>query len=119
MDLNSITLTARLTTDATVRSVGETSVCTLRVAYTQRSEKQSTGFIDVEVWGSYGETCAHLAKGARVGVSGELRFSEWETAEGGKRQGFTVRADRVAFLSPKGTEEAGDAAEAEPAAVAA
>ena len=117
MDLNSITLTARLTTDAVVRSVGETSVCTLRVAYTQRSEKQSTGFIDVEVWGSYGETCAHLAKGARVGVSGELRFSEWQTAEGGKRQGFTVRADRVAFLSPKG--EDGDATEAEPAAVAA
>lgn len=101
MDLNNITITGRLTQAADLRSTRDgTSVCSLRVAYTQRSERHPAGFIDVEVWGSYGETCAELQKGARVGISGELRFSEWETSEGNKRQSFSVRAEKVAFLSP-------------------
>jgi single-strand DNA-binding protein len=105
MDLNSITLTGRLTQEPELHAASEErSVCRLRVAYSQRSTKQPSGFVDVEVWGPYGETCAGLAKGARVGVAGALHFSEWEGQDGQRRQRHVVRADNVAFLSPKAGE---------------
>ncbi|MHB8492766.1 MAG: single-stranded DNA-binding protein, partial [Solirubrobacteraceae bacterium] len=55
------TFTGRLTADAELRQVGEDrQVCKLRVAYSQRSEKQPTGYIDVEAWGAQATPCAAL-----------------------------------------------------------
>jgi single-strand DNA-binding protein len=101
MDQNSINLTGRLTRDSELRELKEErSVCVLRVAFSQRGASQETGYVDVEVWGAYGETCAKLTKGQRVAVSGRLAYREWE-GEAGRRHEFHIVASDVIFLSPR------------------
>jgi single-strand DNA-binding protein len=56
-------------------------------------------FIDVAVFGRQAERSAErLAKGARVAVSGYLRYSEWSGEDGARRSRYSVLARRVEFL---------------------
>ena len=72
-----ITIVGRLTSDPELKHVGDDkTVCELRVAYNQQ-RGNSTGYIDVQVWGKPAATHAeHLGKGHQVQVSGELRFRQ-------------------------------------------
>ena len=104
-DLNSVSLTCRLTRDPELRhTAGGTAVCNMRVAWTDR-EKQGgdwgdrSNFIDVTVWGKQGESAAqYLAKGRRIAIDGRLRWREWEANDGSKRQTIEITADQVVFL---------------------
>ena len=110
--INTVTLTGNLTADPELRALPSgTSVCKLRLAYNDREKNSSSGewesranYINVTVWGGRGETAARfLSKGRAVAVSGRLRWHQWETQEGGKRQETEIVADNVVFLgSPDG-----------------
>lgn len=100
MDINSITLTGRLVRAPELRTVAESDLATIRLAFDQRG-KDAPGFIDVEVWGAYAQTVRPLRKGQRVGVTGQLRYREWSTDAGERRSAFAVRADQVVFLDPR------------------
>ena len=55
--------------------------------------------------------CAqHLSKGRLVGITGRLRYSEWEAEDGSKRSRHSIVAQRVEFLDGKSD---GQPAEAE------
>ena len=104
-DLNSVSLTGRLTTSPELRSTASgTSVATLRVAFNTR-QKSPTGewgekgnFINVTVWGGQADACAKfLVKGSPLAVSGRLEYREWE-GEQGKRSVVEVIAEKVRFL---------------------
>jgi single-strand DNA-binding protein len=107
-DLNSVSISGRLTRDPELRATPTSSVCDLRVAV-NGSRKDATGawvddanFFNVSVWGAQGESCAnHLEKGSRIAIHGRLNWHEWETPDGGKRQAVDVIADSVVFLSFK------------------
>lgn len=106
-DLNTVTITGNLTRDPELRTVGgnNTSVCDLRVAVNGR-EKQGdqwvdrANYFDVTIWGRQGENAhTYLEKGRPVAITGELRWREWTDKDGGKRQGVSITADTVKFLS--------------------
>ena len=88
-------------------------MCTLRIACNGRRKNNETGqwedqpnYFDVTVWGQQGENCArYLAKGRGVAVDGRLRWREWTTPEGQKRQAVDIIAESVQFLG--GRDDAG------------
>jgi single-strand DNA-binding protein len=105
--MNSVSVIGRLTRDPELKSTasGE-SVCNMRLAISGAGGKKDgelqAGFFDVEVWREQGERCAqYLTKGREIGVSGSLRWREWETKDGAKRQAVTINAFRVDFIGPK------------------
>jgi len=108
--INSVVIVGNLTRDPELRATPSgTSVCSLRVAVNDRVKDQTTGewgdkpnYFDVDVFGGQGERCAqYLARGRQVGVSGRLRWREWETQDGQKRQAVSIMADNVQFIGPR------------------
>ena len=84
-------------------------MCQLRLAVNERAKDQSTGewtdrpnYFDVNVFGGQGERCGqYLSKGRQVAVTGRLRWNEWQTQDGQKRQRVDVTADNVQFIGPR------------------
>lgn len=115
-NINRVIITGNLTKDPELGSVpaSGTAVCTLRVACNGRRKNNQTGawedqpnYFDVTVWGAQGENChRYLRKGRPVAVDGRLRWREWQTTEGQKRQAVDIIADSVQFLG--GREDAGN-----------
>lgn len=106
--MNSVNLIGNLTKDPELKELPSgSSVCKLRLAVNDRVKQGEewvdyVNYFDVTVFGTQGENVAKFqGKGNRVGVSGRLRWREWES-EAGKRQAVEVVADRVDFLTPKG-----------------
>jgi len=108
--INSVVIVGNLTRDPELRATPSgTSVCSLRVAVNDRVKDPNTGewgdkpnYFDVDVFGGQGERCAqYLARGRQVGVSGKLRWREWETQDGHKRQAVSIMADNVQFIGPR------------------
>src|SRR4051794_12745100 len=106
-NINSVTITGNLTRDPELRQAGSTSVCQMRVAVNERTKEggewtDRANYFDVTVWGSQGENCAqYLAKGRPVAVQGRLRWREWETTDGNKRQAVEIVAFTVQFLGSR------------------
>ncbi len=115
-DINRVIITGRLTKDPELGSIpaSGTAVCTLRVACNGRRKNNETGdwedqpnFFDVTVWGPQGENChRYLRKGRGVAVDGRLRFREWTSNEGQKRNAVDIIAESVQFLG--GRDDAGN-----------
>jgi len=113
--INRVVLTGNLTTDPELRATGSgTSVCSLRIASTARRKDAASdewvdypNYFNVTVWGGQGESAArHLCKGRAVAIDGHLQWREWESVDGGKRQGLDVIAENVQFLgAPNGNAE--------------
>ena len=108
--INSVVIVGNLTRDPEMRAIPSgTSVCQLRVAVNDRVKDPNTGewadranYFDVDVFGGQGERCAQwLAKGRQVAVEGRLRWREWETQDGQKRQAVSIVADNVQFIGPR------------------
>jgi single-strand DNA-binding protein len=107
--INRVVLVGNLTRDPELRAAGGTSVCSLRVAVNDRAKDQATGewtdranYFTVDVFGAQGERCAqYLARGRQVAIEGKLRWREWETQDGQKREAVSVVADNVQFIGPR------------------
>ena len=108
--INSVVIVGNLTRDPELRATPSgTSVCSLRVAVNDRVKDPTTGewgdkpnYFDVDVFGGQGERCAqYLARGRQVAVAGRLRWREWETQDGQKRQAVSIVADNVQFIGPR------------------
>jgi len=121
--MNSVTLIGNLTKDPELKDRNDLKVCDLRIADSNGREG-SPFYIDVSVFRRQAELCdQYLSKGRQVAVTGELRYSEWETRSGEKRSEHTIDADRVDFLGggrPRSEGNGGDPASSrEPEPVAA
>lgn len=106
--VNSVVIVGNLTRDPELRTVGEgTSVCSLRVAVNEREKSRGewvdrANYFDVVVWGSQADACAqYLERGRQIAVQGRLRWEEWETQDGGKRQAVKITAERVQFIGSR------------------
>jgi len=118
-NINRVVLVGRLTSDPELRGLPSGStVCSLRLAC-NGSRKGPEGeyvekpnFFNVSVFGPVGESVhRYMRRGRRVAIDGRLEWSEWETAEGAKRQAVEVVAESVQFLDGRGSDT--DAAEGE------
>jgi len=104
MDLNSVSLTARLTRDPEGRTTPSgTSVCRMRIAvngFTGNGEPKAD-YLDLVVFGRQAESCGqYLHKGSRVCVAGHLANNEWTDSEGAKHSRVEVIGRQVGFLDP-------------------
>jgi single-strand DNA-binding protein len=114
-NINRVIITGNLTRDPEMGALPSgTQVCSLRVACNGRRKNNETGawedvpnYFDVSVWGAQGENCGkYLSKGRPVAIDGRLRWREWTTQEGQKRQAVDIIADTVQFLG--GRDDAGN-----------
>lgn len=108
--INTVVLVGNLTRDPELKALPSgTSVCSLRVAVNDRVKDPTTGewtdkpnYISVDVFGGQAENCAqYLARGRQVAIEGRLRWREWETQDGQKREAVTVVANNVQFIGPR------------------
>jgi single-strand DNA-binding protein len=114
-NINRVVLVGNLTRDPELRHTpGGTPVCSLRVAVNDRKRDESGNWVDapnyfsVSVFGNQAENCAqYLSKGRPVGVDGKLRWREWQTQDGQKREAVEIVADSVQFLGSRGDSDAG------------
>jgi single-strand DNA-binding protein len=120
MNINRVVITGNLTADPDLKTTPSgTSVCKLRIASNERV-KDSNGewgerpnYFTVTVWGAQGENCnRYLAKGRPVAIDGRLRWREYQTNDGGKREAIEIVANSVQFLSDGKPHEAAPAAPA-------
>jgi single-strand DNA-binding protein len=101
--MNAVTITGRLTKDPELAERSGSTVCDMRLAENSGRDDSSPLYVDVAVFRRQGEVCAqHLSKGRLVGVTGRLRYSEWEAEDGSKRSRHSIVAQRVEFLDGKG-----------------
>ena len=115
MSINSVAISGNLTRDSELRALANgTSVLTFGVAVNERVKNQQTGewedrpnFVDCAIFGARADALQrYLVKGARVAVTGRLRWSSWEK-NGQKRSKLEVIADNV-DLAPRANEGQSD-----------
>jgi single-strand DNA-binding protein len=102
-DINQITLSGNLTANPELRSLPSgQQLCQIRIAHNESRKNQSgeyedhPSYFDVTVWGGMGEWVAgNVAKGQKVVVAGRLRWREYESGDGKKRQAVDITADSV------------------------
>jgi len=69
------------------------------------NDKDSPGYIDVTCWNGQAEAVSkYLAKGARIGVEGQLRQRSWEK-DGVKNYRVEIANARITFLGTKSDEQ--------------
>jgi single-strand DNA-binding protein len=102
-DINTVTVSGNLTREPELRNLPSgQAVCSLRIAHNERYKDASgawadrAAYFDVTVWSGLGEWMGrNLSKGQKVVVSGRLRWREWDTPDGNKRQAVDITADSV------------------------
>ena len=99
--INHVTITGNLTRDPELRSLPSgTVVCRCRIAHNARRQNGANGewvdvpnFFDVVIFGAVGERFAEQAsRGEKAAFDGALRWREWTTQDGSKRQGVEIVA---------------------------
>lgn len=103
-DINSVTLTGRLTREAELRYTNSgTAICRFSLAVNRRKRsgevwEDEVSYFDVVLWGKQGESLSrYLERGKQVAVSGELRQNRWEQ-EGKNRSKVEIVANNVQLL---------------------
>jgi single-strand DNA-binding protein len=114
-NINRVIITGNLTRDPEMTAIPSSgnSVCSLRIACNGRRKNSQTGqwedqpnYFDVTVFGAQGDNCSkYLRKGRPVAIDGRLRWREWTSQEGQKRQAVDIIAETVQFLG--GRDDAG------------
>ena len=101
-----------LGSDPETRQVGDTSVCTISVATSERwkdkqgNKQERTEWMRVQLWGALGEIAQkYLRKGSKVFISGPLRTEKYTDKNGVDRQSVSVRARDMVMLGEGGGRE--------------
>ncbi|MCJ7652159.1 MAG: single-stranded DNA-binding protein [Actinobacteria bacterium] len=104
MYVNSVAVVGNLTSDPR-QGEGDGKVVNFRMAVNRRrnpSEEQAedaverTEFMDVECWGAQADNIsASLHRGDRTIVVGQLKYDQWEDADGNPRSRIGIRASAV------------------------
>lgn len=107
MNINSVTVSGNLTRDAEIRyTKSQTPVITFGIAVNSRVKVNNewtdyVNFFDCIFYGSYAEKCAEsLKKGAKVVISGSLRWSQWQSGEQ-TRSKVEINVSSIDFLGHK------------------
>ena len=108
--INRVIVVGNLTRDPELRALPSgTAVCSLRIAVNDRMKDKDTGewrdqpnYFNVTVFGAQAERYSQwLTKGRQIAVDGRLRWREWQTQDGQKREAVEIVADNVQFIGPR------------------
>ncbi len=121
MSINRVNITGNLTRDPElVSTAGGMAILKMGIAVNDRRKNAQSGeweevpnFFDAVLFGSRGESVSRfLNKGSKVAIEGKLRWSQWETPEGGKRSKVEIIVDDIEFMSARGEGSGGYSAPA-------
>lgn len=110
MSINRVIISGNIGRYPELRSTaGGSQILSFSLAVNDRTRDKSTGewtdytnWVDCIVFGARAEPISRfLSKGAKVAVEGKLRYSSWESKDGGKRSKLEVVVDEVEFLSTR------------------
>ena len=110
MSINRVLLSGNLTADPELRNTaGGLPVLGFGMAVNDRRKNQQTGewedhpnFVSCTLFGTRAESIKpYLSKGSKVAIEGKLRWSQWESKDGGKRSKLEVVVDEIEFMSKK------------------
>lgn len=111
-DINRVCLTGNITRDPEIRAtMSGTQVLHFGIASNASRKNGQTGqweeypnFIDCTMFGARAEALSRiLAKGMKVAITGELRYSSWER-DGQHRSKLEVVADQVVLMQRRGND---------------
>jgi len=109
-DINKLILIGRLTRDPELKTTNNGgqfcrfSLASNRSVYNKQTQesRDEVGFFDCVAWGKGGEAIhKYLAKGRRICVEGNLRWSSWESADGKKQSRVEINVQEFQFLDAK------------------
>ena len=124
MSINRVNISGNLTRDPELRVTGSgTQILSFGVAVNDRRRNPQSGewedypnYVDCVVFGARAEPLSRfLSKGAKVALEGKLRYSSWESKDGGRRSKLEVVVDEVEFLSSR-NQQGGGAFQQDPGA---
>ena len=103
MNINSVTVTGRLTADPELRYSGDgTAFATFSLAINRpprNGDDQPAVFIDVVAFGAQAEALAtHVGKGRKVAVQARLDMDRWSGDDGRTRTKHKLVANDIEFL---------------------
>ena len=106
MTVNVVTLVGRVGADPDVKYFESGSVvCNLTLAVRRRSSRgdDKPDWFNLELWGKNAEVAAnYVRKGSLIGVSGALKFDQWQDrATGASRSKPVIRVDRLDLLGSR------------------
>lgn len=102
--MNRTTITGRLTADPELRTIGETTVCEMRLAVKGMGKGNEVGYIDVVTYGGGAKACAeYLTKGWLVAVDGRIEFRQW-TKDDTTRHDYRIVGNVEFLTAPKDAE---------------
>jgi single-strand DNA-binding protein len=105
MTVNVVTLVGRVGTDPDVKYFESgTVVCNLTLAVKRRSSRDDKpDWFNLELWGRNAEIAAnYVRKGSLIGISGSLKFDQWQDrSTGAMRSKPVVRVDRLDLLGSR------------------
>ena len=125
MSINRVFISGNLTRDPDLRQTsGGTQVLRFGVAVNDRTKNQQTGqwedrpnFVDCVAFGNRAQGLSRvLAKGMRVAVDGQLRYSSWQAQDGSRRSKLEVVVNGIELPPRQGAGQAAPAAGAPRAA---
>jgi single-strand DNA-binding protein len=105
MSLNLVTLVGRVGTDPDTKFFESGSVkCRLTLAVNRRTSKdEQPDWFNLELWGKQAEVATdYVRKGSLIGVTGSLKFDQWQDrGTGADRSSPVIRVERLELLGPK------------------
>jgi len=110
---NSTHHTGRLASEPQLRTVGDLTICDMRLAVQRRrgrgGEDRGAFFIDLVAFNGLAKVChQYLSKGSRILVDAQLDVQEWTGQDGVKRWTPKLIADQVEFLDPAPSRNGGE-----------
>jgi len=110
---NSTHHTGRLASEPQLRTVGDLTICDMRLAVQRRrgrgGEDRGAFFIDLVAFNGLAKVChQYLAKGSRILVDAQLDVQEWTGQDGVRRWTPKLIADQVEFLDPAPSRNGGE-----------
>lgn len=100
--LNQVVLTGNLGAEVeTFYGSDGAPISSFNIAF--KASKKKTGWIKVVCFNRLAEVAGkYLHTGARIGVSGSLDFSKYETKEGNMRSSYQLIANSIEFIKTDG-----------------
>lgn len=102
-DLNKTILIGRLTRDAEFKTVGETDIASISIAYsTGYGDKKKSNYIDCVAFGKTAEVVKNYTKkGSQIAIEGSLEQDSWDGQDGKKNYKTKIKIASLQLLGSK------------------
>ena len=105
---NQVIIAGNLCNDPELRQAGGTSVCKMRLAYSEKRKKKSGEtverqlFISADCWGVVAENTAQfMRKGSKIMAVGKLEQNQYQNKDGVNVTEYRINCENVVFLDKK------------------